>query len=310
MQKYVLIYSIYNLRYFSDARYEPNHPLKIHWYKAEVNLFLFILDHLLNEELWVEHCLFDILDRIRLVAPSTYEEVFIRTSQREILKILLHKYNQNDITTCDQSDSFPRILHNLFQMNQLDVIRLIYEESKNIQCLFHRLKTSEKIVDIMTGNREKKELFQILLNDAQLRTWFINKELLFILLKKKQFKFIKHLFKLSPLLIHQLDRDGNDAVLYLCLNICGCRHRFIEFLIKMGSDLSRTNSNNINFFAALQMTRNKKLLNKLIEHEIIQIDYISTEVKQVNSNVVDTSDEPMNLSNPMFITGLKVNLLD
>ncbi|CAF1183270.1 unnamed protein product [Adineta steineri] len=285
---YFLIYSIYQLKYFPDDRYEPNHSLKIHWYKAEINLFLSIVDHLFNEEFVLEHCLFEILDKTMLIVPSTFEEIFIRTSQIEILKILLHKYNQYDKTTCEQYDSFLTILYNLFHTEQLDIIQLIYKESRNIQYLFYRLETCEEIVNIMIKNREKKHLFQILLNDEQLRIWFINKDLLFILLKKKQMKIIKYLLKLSPLLIHQLDQDGNDPILYLCLHVSGCRHRLIEFLIKVGSDLSCINSKNINFFNALQMTRNKKLLNKLIEHEIIQINYISTEVKQVNHNVIDS----------------------
>ncbi|UJR06912.1 hypothetical protein I4U23_011201 [Adineta vaga] len=287
---YFLIYSIYQLKYFPDARYEPNYSLTIYWYKAEVNLFLSIVDHLVDEEFVSETCLFEILDKIMLIVPSTYEEIFIRTSQIEILKILLCKYDQYDKTTFDQYDSFSTILYNLFQTDQLDIIQLIYKESENIQYLFYRLETCEEIVNIMIKNREKKHLFQTLLNDEQLRIWFINKDLLFILLKKKQMKILKYLFKLSPLLIHQLDQDGNDPILYLCLHVSGCRHRLIEFLIKMGSDLSRINSKNINFFNALQMTRNKKLLNKLIEHEIIQIDYISTEVKQVNHNVIDSFD--------------------
>jgi hypothetical protein len=142
----------------------------------------------------------------------------------------------------------------------------------------------------MIGNRKKKRLFEIFLNDEQLRTWFINKNVLFILLKKKQVQLSKHLLKLSPALIYRLDQEGNDPLLYICLEVRGCRHRLIELFIKMGSDLSGTNSNNINFFNALQMTKNKHLLNKLIEHEIIQIDYISNKVKQGNHDVNDNSD--------------------
>ena len=289
---YFLIDSIYQLRYFPDARYEPVHSMKIHWYKSQVHLFLFLihyLNHFFDRELWLEDCLFDVLDKIKFIAPLGSDDLFIQTSQLEILTILLEKYEEIDSTLCDGENRFPEILQNLFQMNHIVVIQLIYKGSRNMQYLFEKFENYEQVVDIMTGNQKKKRLFEIVLNDEQLRTWFINKNVLFILLKKKQVQLSKHLLKLSPALIHRLDQEGNDPLLYICLKVRGCRHRLIEFFIKMGSDLSRTNWNNINFFNALQMTKNKHLLDKLIEHEIIQNDYISNEVKQDSHDVNDNS---------------------
>ncbi|CAF1379632.1 unnamed protein product [Adineta ricciae] len=285
---YFLSYSIYQLNYFPDARYEPNHHLRINWYKVEINLFLFILNHLYNERFSLEDCLFDILHKIK---PSFADQMFIRICQLEILRILLEKY-ENDFLRCDKENRFAIILENLFKTNQIDVIKLIYKQNKTIRYLFDKLENIEHIVDIMIANQKMKQSCEILFNDQQLRVWFINKKLLFILLKKKQCKLIKHLFKLSSSIIHQLDEDGNDSLLYICLNVRGCRHRLIEFLIQNGSDLSRRNFKHINFFNALHISTNRKLLNKLIDHEIISIDYISKEVKQFNNDISNESIRP------------------
>ncbi|CAF3931898.1 unnamed protein product, partial [Rotaria sordida] len=67
-------------------------------------------------------------------------------------------------------------------------------------------------------------------------------------LEKKECKVVKQLLNLSPSLIHRLDEDGNDPLLYVCLKVRGRRHRLIEYLIKMESDLQRRNSKDENVF--------------------------------------------------------------
>jgi ankyrin repeat protein len=130
----------------------------------------------------------------------------------------------------------------------------------------------------MTANQRKKQLFQTFLSDASFRMWLSSSDLLFILLQKKQCKLIKHLLGSVPCLIHRLDKEGNDALLYVCLTVRGCRHRLVEYLIKMGCDLQRKNSKGEHFIQTLQLARNRELFKKLIEHEIIRIDNNSGEV--------------------------------
>ncbi|CAF1060255.1 unnamed protein product [Adineta steineri] len=287
---YFLIYSIYRLKYFHGYAAVRLNPINMHWYKAVMNLFLFAihcLKHLFDKDFCLEDILLDILyylNKVNLTEPSTYEEIFIRTSQMEILRIILHEYDLKDVTSCDKHDTFSQSICNLIKNNQLDKIRFIYSENAHIRNLFHRTKTSQQIVDIMTGNRKKRQLFKVLLSDIQLRPWLTSSDLLFILLQKKQCKLVKHLLKLSPLLVHRLDKDGNDALLYVCLKVRGCRHRLIKFLIEIGCDLQRMNSKLENFIDALQLTRNRTLLEKLIEHETIQIDNISTEIQVILTN--------------------------
>jgi len=108
--------------------------------------------------------------------------------------------------------------------------------------------------------------------------WLSSSDLLFIFLQKKQCKLIKHLLKSVLFLIHRFDEAGNDALLYVCLTVGGCRHRLVEYLITMGCDLQRKNLKGEDFTETLQLARNRELLKKLIEHEIIRIDNDSGEV--------------------------------
>ena len=121
----------------------------------------------------------------------------------------------------------------------------------------------------MTRNRLGRAFFNMIINEKSLDLLFSKKDLLFILLDKKERKLLEKLLILSPELIHEIDEDGNHPLLYICLKVFGCRHRIIEFLIKMGSDLERRNLQGQNFMDILQLQRNKKLLEKLFEHEII-----------------------------------------
>ena len=274
---YFLLYSMYRLRYLHDHSISSHKTIKIHWYKALLDLFLFIIHcvkYISNEKLCLEEILFDIVNMIELPELLTSEEIFIHTTQKEILRIIMDEYSQIDITSFDH---FSQIVCNLFKNNQLNIIQFLYID-EHIQNLFHRMKIPSQIVDIMTANQKKKQLFQIFLYDASFAAWLANLDLLFILLQKRQCKLIKHLLKSVPSLIHRLDENGNDALLYVCLSVRGRRHRLVEYLISMGCDLQRKNLEGENFLDTLQLARNRELLRKLIEHEIIQIDNNAGEV--------------------------------
>jgi hypothetical protein len=100
---------------------------------------------------------------------------------------------------------------------------------------------------------------------------------------------VKKLFNLLPSLIDRLDSDGNDSLLYVCLKGRGCRQRLVEYLLKIGCDGQRRNLTGQNFIDALQLRRNRKLLEKLIEQETIRIDPDSGEIKiHPNDNILKT----------------------
>ncbi|CAF5132308.1 unnamed protein product [Rotaria sp. Silwood1] len=129
-------------------------------------------------------------------------------------------------------------------------------------------------------NQKRKQLFHAILDNKSLGLWLATStDLVFVLLQRKQYAFLKKLFHQSPLLIHRLDEDGNDPLLYACLKERGCRHRIVEYLIEMGCDVQRKNLQDETFSDALQLKGNRNLLEKLIEHEIIQIDHKSNKIK-------------------------------
>ncbi|CAF4329422.1 unnamed protein product, partial [Adineta steineri] len=78
--------------------------------------------------------------------------------------------------------------------------------------------------------------------------------------------------------LNKIDENGNDILLYLCLNVRGGRHRFIEYLIKMGCNTQRINYCGQSFFNAIELKQNQKLLNKLFEHEIILFDNLTGKI--------------------------------
>jgi hypothetical protein len=53
----------------------------------------------------------------------------------------------------------------------------------------------------------------------------------------------------------------------------------VEFFIEMGCDLQRRNSKGKNFIDILQLKRNRKLLENLLERETVQIDSVAREMK-------------------------------
>jgi ankyrin repeat protein len=124
----------------------------------------------------------------------------------------------------------------------------------------------------MTGNQSGRRFFSMIMDDRSFDSLFSKKHLIFILLDKKERKLLEKLLKISPSLIDQLDEDGNDPLLYICLKVYGCRHRIIELLIKMGCDIERRNFKGQHFLEVLQLQRNKKLFQTLTEHEIIKTE--------------------------------------
>jgi hypothetical protein len=236
---YFLLYSMYRLKYFHEPNFTLHKTIKMHWYTALLDLFLFVIHcvkYISDEELCLEEILLDIIDLIEFAEPLTPDELFIHTTQIELLRIILHEYDLIDITVRNRHDQFSKLLGNLFRNDQLNIIQFIYKD-EHIRNLFHRMKIPPQIVDIMTANQKKRQLFRTFLNDASFRMWLSSSDLLFIFLQKKQCKLIKHLLKSVPFLIHRFDEDGNDALLYVCLTVRGCQHRLVEYLITMGCDV-------------------------------------------------------------------------
>ncbi|CAF1080283.1 unnamed protein product [Rotaria sordida] len=280
---YFLFYSIYRLKYFSYQT--SSNFLNIQYYRAAVDLLLFTLQclkYVSIEKFWKNQSFLDILQMISPIQLNIDHKIFVYTSQIEILKILFDEniFNETIYRDIEFYKTFQQPLKNLIISNRIDIILFVFNYNEQIKNFFQKSWNSQIIVDIIMENQKRKQLFHALLDHKSLGLWLATStDLLFVLLQRKQYTFLQKLFHQSPLLIHRLDEDGNDPLLYICLKAHGCRHRLVEYLIKIGCDLERRNLQNENFSDALQLTTNKNLLEKLIEHEIIQIDQKSKEIK-------------------------------
>jgi hypothetical protein len=268
--QYFLIYAIYRLRSFY-SRDTSSMPVNIEYYRATVDLCLFAIQswkHVPGSENYIEPNAFDVLDMV----GEVNEDVFIQTAQWEILKIVINEHGReaNESWHDYMGYTFRKILTQLIEKRRLDVIKYL-QSYFGFQDFFNNTNYIRRCVNIMTKNRSGRRLFCEIMDDKSLNLLFSKKDLLFIFLDKKERKLFEKLLKLSPDLIHQIDEDGNDPLLYICLKVSGLRHRIVESLIKMGSDLQRRNCQGQNFLDTLQLSRNKKLLQKIFEYEIVTL---------------------------------------
>jgi hypothetical protein len=280
---FFLFYAIYQCQSFNGRRLSS--CLNIQYYQAVVDLLIFVIQCLNYERVDANWGIYSYLDLLEYISPIQFsidQEIFVYTSQNEILKILFDENILNE-TMSLEFDSYNKVLKslsNLFTCYRLDMILSIFHYNEHIRNHFQSCWNDPKFIGITTGNPMRRQAFHTILNDISIGTWLATTtNLLFVLLQKKECKLIKKLFNVSPSLIHRLDEDGNDPLLYICLKVRGCRHRLIEYLIKIGCDIQRRNSKNENFIDTLQLKSNRKLLKTLIEHEIIQIDSDCGEIK-------------------------------
>jgi hypothetical protein len=271
--EYFLTYTLSRLQYFYNGTAWSG-PVNIECYRAIVNLFLFILQcHKLTADTsdYIQQNMFEILESISKI----HNDLYIRTAQFEILKILVDQYDVTANTPWDDylKHRFKNILKHLVNNRRLDVLKYVFSHSQ-LQEISNEPDHIRKCLDTMTKNQLERRFFSTALDHETLDLLFDKKHLIFILIDKKERILLKKVLTLSPCLINQLDEDGNDPLLHLCLKVNGCRHRIIEMLIKMGSNLERRNFQGQNFMETLQLKRNRKLYEKLIEHEIIKLDIV------------------------------------
>jgi hypothetical protein len=197
---------------------------------------------------YIQQNMFEILESISKI----HNDLYIRTTQFEILKILVDQY---DVTANPPWDDylkhrFKNILKHLVNNRRLDVLKFVFSHSQ-FQEISNEPDHIRKCLDTMTKNQLERRFFSTALDH----------ETLDLLFDKKERILLKKVLMLSPCLINQLDEDGNDPLLYLCLKVNDCRHR----IIKMKSNLERRNFQGQNFMETLQLKRNRKLYEKLIE---------------------------------------------
>ncbi|UJR13342.1 hypothetical protein I4U23_000360 [Adineta vaga] len=262
---YFLIYTVYRLEYFYHGRH-CSLLLNMKFYRTTVDLFLFVIQcqkQTLTEADRIKRMMFDMLEMIEQI----HTDIFIQTAQWEIVKIILDEYLYEPWNVYDKN-MIKNGLKNLIKKRRLDILGHVCSYPE-FQQFLNESDNIRDVVNLMTTNRSGREFFDEILNNKSFDFFHSSKSLLFILLDKKERQLFEQLIKVSPKLLYELDEDGNDCLLYICLKVSGCRHRIIEYLIEMGSNVHRKNNNGQDFMNALQLQRNQKLLKHLIEHEII-----------------------------------------
>lgn len=290
---FFLFHAIYKCYSFED--YKAPLLINIQYYRATVELLLFVLQCLhyesVEESWWINH-FSNLLDFITPVELKIDQEIFVYTSQVEILKILFEENILNPpLSDADPHYVLSKPLGNLFICNRLDLVLTVFHFNEHIRNRFQSCWDNPKFVGILTGNPMRRRMLQSVLDDTLMGIWLATMtNLFFILLEKKECKCVKKLFNRLPSLIDRLDDEGNDPLLYVCLKVRGCRERLIEYLIGRGCETERRNSNGENFSDALKLGRNRHLLKKLIEQEIIRLDHDSGEIKVNMTDPFETDD--------------------
>ncbi|CAF0882332.1 unnamed protein product [Rotaria sordida] len=255
----------------------------LYYYQSLVDLVLLSIRSILNDKSWSESYLFEILNMIKSNEESinSNSNIVFRTTEIELLKILLDQSNLHMTIpwTDNTNHSFTQALNHLIENDCMNIVLMMHRHNQFLRNFLHTTDYIEKFINIMLGNYKRKQLFKQLLDEKPLNACFIRKEFLFQLLNKKQFQMLKKIITLSNAVLNELDEDGNDLLLYLCLKVHGCRHRFIQYLIKIDCNIQRKNFFNQSFFDVIELKRNRKLLTKLFEHEIISIDKITGKIK-------------------------------
>jgi ankyrin repeat protein len=104
------------------------------------------------------------------------------------------------------------------------MVFMLYSHLQTVQSYFNRPNNIRRNVNMLTGSPERRELFKIFTDLKPLKSWIVSKDLLFLLLQKKERTLLEKLFRSSLFLINQVDENGNNPLLYICLKNRGCRH--------------------------------------------------------------------------------------
>ncbi|CAF0820318.1 unnamed protein product [Adineta ricciae] len=263
---FFLILSVFQARYYCYDQLAL--PVNMNCYHAIVDLLLFVIQYERihsSVSASVQENLFDMLYFIPSRELVNRRGVMIETIQLEIFKIIVDIYISAQVPSWsdDLNDRFQSILKKLMKKERDDVILYIYRRIPHVRYFFNQPKYCRAIVNMMTGSQEERLMFRRFLDETPGETWLTSKQLVFILLQKKERKLLEKVLRVSRFLMDELDEDGNHLLLHICLKVRGCRHQLVELLIQMKSDLRRKNFNGEDFCDAIKLPKNRKLLEKL-----------------------------------------------
>ncbi|CAF0948673.1 unnamed protein product [Adineta steineri] len=263
----IIVFTISSLKcHFRDRNSSTLVNMK--YYHEIVYFYLFIIQCQKQTHREQEKNMFLMLDYI----SNMNDNLLIQLTNTELLKMVVEETNFNDTEDNYWLETHLRQkVEYVVKTKQFHVIvylaqseRIPWKKTFNEPKNFIRKFINAIILD-PSGQRF---LLQTM-GTISLDLFFFKKQVFFLLLKKRERKLLEQLLQSSPEFINELDEDENDALLYTCLKISGLRHRIIELLIKMGSNMERRNSQGLNFMDTLELPRNRSLSKKLVEFEII-----------------------------------------
>ena len=265
--RFFLIYAINRLQSFYWG--SRSSTVNMNCYRAVVELFLFVLQCYQQDSFDDNYARDNLFDMLEFLMKNS-DNFYVRTTQLELIKILVDQYNMQDNQLWDGYTKihFKSIIQQCFEKRQVDILKYIYSYG-HFQEMLQDRSHIRACVNALTINRTERRFFSANLDHEMLNLLFPPHHLIFILIENKERTLLKKVLKLLPNLIDLLDEDGNDPLLYLSLKVKGCRHRIVEMLIQMGSNIERRNFQGQSFVETLQLKRNHQLHQQLIEHEII-----------------------------------------
>ncbi|CAF4222191.1 unnamed protein product, partial [Adineta steineri] len=252
----ITVFSISRLKCCFSKR-NSSTPVNMKYYHEIVYLYLFIIQCQKQTPDEQEKNMYLMLDFI----SNMDDNLLIELTNMELLKMIVEETVFNDTTDNDWLEtSLRRTIKNVVKAKQFNVI-VYLAQSERIpwKKTFNEPNHIRKFINsIMHDQSGRRFLLQIMKTTSK---DFLSskKEFFFILLEKRERKLLEQVLQSSPEFLNELDEDENDALLYTCLKVSGLRHRIIELLIKMGSNMERRNSQGLNFMDTLELPRNRSL---------------------------------------------------
>jgi hypothetical protein len=119
--------------------------------------------------------------------------IFNENAQWEILKIITDIYILTGATSWpnNEDDRFQSILGDLINRNRVDVILFIYHRLDHVRHFFNQSSHCRTIVDNMTDIQRGRQLLKTFMDEKLLERWVTGKDLVFILLQKKERKLLE-----------------------------------------------------------------------------------------------------------------------
>ncbi|CAF0857302.1 unnamed protein product [Adineta steineri] len=271
------VYVINELKYMKY--HLSTHSVNIQLCRMLIDLILFTIQcviHTFDKNYW------SVLNFISLLQSICFSELIIHNNcvveiiTKEIFKLLFDEYAKKiGVIESYWKDQFFKLIKKLIEQKRIDEILFFYQYNQQIKSFFDTPDHTQKLIRLLLGSRVGRQLFDRFLKKKLLESWLIYKEWIFYLVKKREIGFLKIIFDIYPSLVHILDKDGNDLLLYTCLKVVGPRYSLMRILIQAGCNQQRENGLGQTLMDALQLEPNRDVLEFLKNEGVIKVNNLN-----------------------------------